>query len=80
MRRPMCGVVEHDARGHPADVAEHGHEPLADAFGGLAGKDLGEPDVGEREVADEVVEPLADAHHPEVGLAEVHLHLARPPF
>ena len=74
------GVVEHDAGRHAADVAEHGHEPLAHALGCLAGEDLREADVGEREVADQVVHALLDAHDPEVGLAEVDLHLAGAPF
>ena len=34
------GVVEHDDRGHPAEVAEDVLQALADAFRSLAGEDL----------------------------------------
>ncbi len=71
------GVVEDDAPGHTADVAEHGEQPLADAFGGLAVKHLREAHVGEGEVADKIMEAGAHVAQVEVGLSEVHLHVGR---
>lgn len=70
-------VVEDDLAGHAAYVLEHGRKPLADAFGGLAVEHLREAHVGEREGADQVVHAGSHADDPEVGLAEVDLHLAR---
>ncbi len=73
-------VVEDDLAGHAAYVLEHGRKPLADAFGGLAVEHLREAHVGEREGADQVVHAGSHADDPEVGLAEVDLHLARGPI
>lgn len=73
-------VVEDDLAGHAAYVLEHGRKPLADAFGGLAVEHLSEAHVGEREGADQVVHAGSHADDPEVGLAEVDLHLARGPI
>ena len=74
-----CCVVEHDPGGHAADELEYVLESLAYALGALAGEDLGQPDVGEREGEHEVAQAAPYAHHVEVGLPEVRLRLARRP-
>ena len=73
-------VVEDDLARHAVYVLEHGRKPLADAFGGLAVEHLRKVHVGEREGADQVVHAGSHADDPEVGLAEVDLHLARGPI
>ena len=75
----LGGVVEHGAQRHPSQELEHVAQPLADALGGLAPEDLGEPDVGVRERDHEEVPPRDHAAHAEVRLAEVHLALAGQP-
>ena len=72
-------VVEDGAHRHAAEELEHVPEPLADALGGLAPEDLGEPDVGVRERDREEVAAGDDAAHAEVRLPEVDLALAREP-
>ena len=72
-------VVEDGAHRHAAEELERVPEPLADALGGLAPEDLGEPDVGVRERDREEVAAGDDAAHAEVRLPEVDLALAREP-
>ena len=73
------GVVEHDPVRHAAHVLEHVLEPLADALGGLAGEQLAEPHVGEREAQREEVHAHALAAVDDVDVAEVRPRLARRP-
>lgn len=79
---PMPGagrVVDHQRVRHAADMPEHGHEPLADAFRVLRGQRDGVPFVrmGERDDQAMVVDPFAG----QAGTrqTEIHLHGTRRP-
>ena len=73
------GVVEHDDRGHAAEVAEDVLQALADAFRGPAAEHLGVAVVAVREGERQVLLAYKLAPFPEVGLAEVALRLAGVP-